>query len=49
MEGETASHFASSARAIIPAASGAEALVPVWEAVQMPRMSVVTCGCPGKR
>ena len=42
------SHFASSARAIIPAASGAEALVPVWRDVQTPCMSVVTCGCPGK-
>ena len=40
---QSTSHFASSARAIIPAASGAEALVPVWCCVQTPRMSVVNC------
>ena len=33
---QSTSHFASRARAIIPAASGAEALVPVWRCVQIP-------------
>lgn len=36
-------HFASRARAMIPAASGAEADVPVWESVHFDLRSVVTC------
>lgn len=35
-------YFASSARAMIPAASGAEAEVPVWESVHFDFRSVVT-------
>lgn len=36
-------HFASRARAMIPAASGAEADVPVCESVHFDLRSVVTC------
>lgn len=36
-------YFASRARAMIPAASGAEADVPVWESVHFDLRSVVTC------
>lgn len=37
-------YLASRARAMIPAASGAEADVPVWESVHFDLRSVVTYG-----
>ena len=36
-------HLASRARAMMPAARGAEADVPVWESVHFCLRSVVTC------
>lgn len=42
-------HFASRARAMIPAASGAEADVPVCESVHFDLRSVVTCVTQTKR